>query len=200
MQAAAAQGELARAQEALQELDRVADAVATAPLGAAVAYARGILAGAAGDVELARRSFEDAGDLYRESGAPFESARARLALAGALRDTGREPAASREARAALDAFGELGATHEAGRAAALARELGAGVPSLTADPAGLTAREREVIRLLAAGNSNAEIAAALVLSVRTVERHVANIYDKVGAAGKAARATATAYALRHDLA
>ena len=200
VQAAAAQGELARAQEALEELDRVADAVATAPLGAAVAYARGILAGAAGDVELARRSFEDAGDLYRESGAPFESARARLALAGALRDSGREPAASREARAALDAFGELGAAHEAGRAAALARELGAGVPSLTADPAGLTAREREVIRLLAGGNSNAEIAAALVLSVRTVERHVANIYDKVGAAGKAARATATAYALRHDLA
>jgi DNA-binding NarL/FixJ family response regulator len=73
------------------------------------------------------------------------------------------------------------------------------VPSAASDPAGLTAREREVIRLLASGRSNAEIAAELVLSVRTVERHVANIYGKVGAAGTAARATATAYAHRHDL-
>jgi DNA-binding NarL/FixJ family response regulator len=117
-----------------------------------------------------------------------------------LRDTGREPAARQEARIALDALLDLGASHEGERAAVLARELGAGVPSAVSDPAGLTAREREVIALIAAGASNADIAAELVLSVRTVERHVANIYDKVGAAGKAARATATAYAFRHDLA
>src|SRR5262249_35039336 len=129
-----------------------------------------------------------------------EAARARLALAGALRDSGREPAARDEARAALDAFLSLGASHEAERAAALARELGAGVPSAVSDPAGLAARGPGVIALTPAGASNADIAARLVLSVRTVERHVANIYDKVGAAGTAARATATAYAFRHDLA
>jgi DNA-binding CsgD family transcriptional regulator len=64
-------------------------------------------------------------------------------------------------------------------------------------PDGLTAREAEVLGLLASGKSNQEIAAALVLSVRTVERHIANVYAKVGAHG---RAEATAYALRHALA
>jgi DNA-binding NarL/FixJ family response regulator len=64
-------------------------------------------------------------------------------------------------------------------------------------PAGLTRREVEVLRLIAAGRSNREIAAALYLSPRTAERHVANIYLKIGAHSKA---EATAYALRHRLA
>ena len=63
----------------------------------------------------------------------------------------------------------------------------------------LTAREVEVLALLASGMSNREIAEALVLSVRTVERHIANLYDKIGAHDKTARATATAYAFRHGL-
>jgi DNA-binding CsgD family transcriptional regulator len=61
---------------------------------------------------------------------------------------------------------------------------------------GLTEREVEVLRLLAGGSTNRQIAAALVVSVPTAERHVANIYAKVGARG---RADATAYALRHGL-
>jgi DNA-binding NarL/FixJ family response regulator len=60
----------------------------------------------------------------------------------------------------------------------------------------LSQREAEVLRLLANGNSNQQIAAALVLSVRTVERHIANVYAKVGARN---RADATAFALRHDM-
>ena len=64
-------------------------------------------------------------------------------------------------------------------------------------PSGLSDRELEVLRLLAGGQSNAEIAAELVLSVRTVEKHVANIYAKIGARGRADAAT---YALRHGLA
>ena len=63
-------------------------------------------------------------------------------------------------------------------------------------PDDLTRREVEVLRLLAAGQTNHEIAAALYLSVRTVERHVANIYGKIGARG---RASATAYAFAHGL-
>jgi len=62
---------------------------------------------------------------------------------------------------------------------------------------GLTARETEVLRLLAAGKTNGEIAAELVMSVRTAERHVANIYAKLGTAGPVARAVATAYAVTH---
>jgi DNA-binding CsgD family transcriptional regulator len=64
-------------------------------------------------------------------------------------------------------------------------------------PHGLTRREGEVLRLIAAGRSNREIAAALFLSPRTAERHVANIYLKIGAHSKA---EAAAYALRHGLA
>ncbi len=61
---------------------------------------------------------------------------------------------------------------------------------------GLTNRETEILRLVAEGNSNKEIAAALSLSVHTVERHVANIYAKIGARG---RADATAYAHRNRI-
>jgi DNA-binding NarL/FixJ family response regulator len=67
------------------------------------------------------------------------------------------------------------------------------------DEADLTARELEILRLIAASKSNQEIAAALVLSIRTVERHISNIYQKLHISGPVARATATAYILRHDL-
>ena len=67
----------------------------------------------------------------------------------------------------------------------------------TAYPDGLSEREVEVLRLLAAGKSNPEIADALVISVNTVIRHVANIFDKTGAAN---RAQATAYAKDHGIA
>ncbi len=70
-------------------------------------------------------------------------------------------------------------------------------PSRQRLPGGLTAREVEVLRLIAAGRSNREIADELVLSVRTVERHITNLYGKIDARGKA---DATAYALGHGLA
>jgi DNA-binding NarL/FixJ family response regulator len=63
----------------------------------------------------------------------------------------------------------------------------------------LTRREREVVGLIAAGLSNRQIAERLTLSLRTVERHIANIYDRLGCTGKAGRAIATAYAIRHSL-
>jgi DNA-binding CsgD family transcriptional regulator len=77
--------------------------------------------------------------------------------------------------------------------------LGLAVRRPSADSDGLTAREREFLRLVAKGRSNEEIAAELVLSVRTVESHVASIYGKVGVSGRTARAAATAYALSHGL-
>jgi len=64
-------------------------------------------------------------------------------------------------------------------------------------PGRLTQREIDVLRLLAAGYSNREIGDALSMSVRTAERHINNIYNKINARG---RADATAFALRHDLA
>jgi len=64
----------------------------------------------------------------------------------------------------------------------------------------LTQRERQVLHLAADGLSNAEIAEALVLSVRTVERHLSNAYFKLGISGKTARTAAVASLLREDLA
>jgi DNA-binding NarL/FixJ family response regulator len=69
-------------------------------------------------------------------------------------------------------------------------------PTRPGNPDGLTARELEVLRLLAAGHTNREIADVLVLSLRTIERHINNLYAKIGARGKA---DATAYAFRHGL-
>jgi non-specific serine/threonine protein kinase len=69
-------------------------------------------------------------------------------------------------------------------------------PTPTGQPSGLTARELEVLRLVATGRSNQEIGNELVLSVRTVERHITNLYAKIGARG---RAEATAYAFQHGL-
>jgi predicted ATPase/DNA-binding NarL/FixJ family response regulator len=67
------------------------------------------------------------------------------------------------------------------------------------ETAGLTPRELEILRLIAAGKSNQQISEQLVLSVRTVERHISNIYKKIGVYGSTARATATAYAYSHGL-
>ena len=95
--------------------------------------------------------------------------------------------------------------HDAARAvaaearAALAA-LGAPSPPAPEQHSLLTAREREVLHLLAQGRPNDAIASELVLSVRTVERHVENIYGKIGASGRSARAAATAWAHAHGLA
>jgi DNA-binding NarL/FixJ family response regulator len=101
---------------------------------------------------------------------------------------------------ALQGFRRVGAAREAERAAAFLQSVGEESPVQIHDSAGLSRREVEVLRLIAAGSSNQEIAGELFLSVRTVERHISTIYEKLGAHGKAARATATAYALKHGLA
>jgi DNA-binding NarL/FixJ family response regulator len=104
--------------------------------------------------------------------------------------------------AALGQFRALGMAGWEARAIALQDQLAAPLPVpqskvLPALPDGLTAREAEVLRLVAGGRTNREIAAELFLSLPTVQRHIANIYAKIGARN---RADATAYALRHALA
>jgi DNA-binding NarL/FixJ family response regulator len=134
----------------------------------------------------AAAALEDAADLFAESGARYEAGRTRLELAAALRATGREEHAARAEERGRAALEELGLHRPA--------------PSRETSADGLTSRERDVLRLVAEGRANSEIAAALFLSVRTVEHHVASIYMKIGVSGRTARAGATAYALRHGLA
>jgi DNA-binding CsgD family transcriptional regulator len=118
---------------------------------------------------------------------PFETARTRLLLAQALRELDPEVAES-EARTALAAFENLGANGNSGVAATLLREIQTrtGKPS---DSAGLSKREAEVLRLVAQGLSDKEIAARLVLSRHTVHRHISSILAKLGLPSRTAAAT-----------
>ncbi len=112
---------------------------------------------------------------------------------------------SRARELLLEALGLMEQLGMEGEARIVREQLGAlrlRAPRATARPSfpdHLTYREIDVLRLIAAGEDNQSIAALLVLSVRTVERHISNIYAKIGAEGAASRAMATAYALRHEL-
>ena len=186
-------------QHALDELHSIAGVAPTEPLQALASSAAGSIAAAGGAPDRARQLFEDAVDLFSRCGAPFEAARGRLDLARALRQSGRRSAAREEAQAARKAFGRLGATHSL----ELAARLLAGLEDEAEDGAfpapgvNLTPRELEVLRLLAAGLTNREIAARLVISEHTVHRHVTNLYRSLGVSSRTA---ATAYAHRHGLA
>jgi len=132
---------------------------------------------------------QDAIDAFEKSGGgAFEEARTRLDLAAVLLRSGRVKDAQREARAALKAAEELGASREA----AAARQLLGRRFDRTGEEAkclpGLSARETEVLRLIARGLSNSEIAGKLFLSEHTVKRHVANILAKLDLPSRAAAA------------
>ena len=159
----------------------------TAALRACADAAEGVLACARGEHGRARALLEDAVDGLERAGAPFEAARARLELATCLTALGREDDAAHEAAAALERLQGLGAELDAGRAR---RVLAAGdrVPRDA-----LTPREREVLRLLAEGLTNRQIAARLVVSEHTVHRHVANLLRKLDLPSRTA---AAAHAVR----
>lgn len=197
VRSAAERSETESVEHAVDEL-RVITAVApTEHLQALASSAAGNLAAGAGEPERARPQLEDAVDLFNRCGAPFEAACARLALARALRQAGRRPAARDEAQAARKAFERLGASHGVELAARLLAGLEDEAGAQPASAVGLTARELEVLRLLAAGLTNREVAARLVISEHTVHRHVTNLYRRLGVSS---RTGATAYAHRHGLA
>ncbi len=198
-----ARGSLAEARTLVAELEESACVIGTAPLRALASFASGIVAVATGELDLARRCLEDAVDLYQQQGAPFETATARIELARILLASDRRGVAETEARAAIEVFPRIGAIGEVRRAASLVEELGIALPSMgdEAPPvAPLTRREVAVLRLVARGSTNHQIASELFISVRTVERHISTIYAKIGAEGTSARAIATVYAFEHGLA
>jgi DNA-binding CsgD family transcriptional regulator len=192
VRAAVATGDVDAAIEASVELDALADDVGTTGARAAAARAGGESALATGDLELARRRLEHAVDLFALSEAPYERARARLALARVLLEFGSEQRARAEANAARDAFGELDARRDVAAASVLLDRAAPG----SHPPSPLTRREGEVLALVAAGRSNREIASELVVSPHTIHRHVANILRKLG---EPTRAAAAARAARDGL-
>ena len=191
-------GDADRAAAAAKELAAVAERVPTSPFRAAASLAAGLVARARGEAEEALEALEETADLFAKADAPFEGGRARVELGRVLLDLGRPDAAAEETHKALAAFEALGADRDAETTRAALEAFGAPRRRERADLP-LTPREAEVLRLLASGRSNEQIAAELVLSVRTVERHISNIYAKIGAHGRTARAVATAYAHTHAL-
>jgi DNA-binding NarL/FixJ family response regulator len=183
----------AAARAAATALTRIADHLGTAAVRGSAALADGAASVASGELERARTALEDAVDRFGSAGAPYDTAVAQALLAAALHASGRIDRAREQERAATATLAALGAARPSWIPAI------DGEPPVD-DPAGLSAREREILRMMAAGLSNEDIAARLVLSIRTVERHVSNIYAKLGAAGRNARAVATAYAHEHALA
>ena len=180
VEAQAAQGDVAAAEAALAELREIAQRLDVASPRAMATMAAGMVACAAGDHDRGRRGFEDAVLAFARLGAPYEAARARRALARCLTALGRKDDAAREAQRAREELSALGVADDE--------------PPPRA--AGLTARELEVIRLVARGLSNKQIASKLKLSEHTVHRHVGNILTRLDLPSRSA---AVAYAAQSGL-
>lgn len=167
--------------EAMRELRETAQKLGTDIIRAIGVSAEAVMTE---DAAERRRCLEDAVDLFERARAPYEAARARLDLSTALRMLGREQFAREELVAARDAFRRLGAVADEARAEALLRDIVPSRKSTAASP--LTKRETEVLRLVARGMSDKEVAASLHLSEHTVHRHVANILGKLDVSSRAA--------------
>jgi ATP/maltotriose-dependent transcriptional regulator MalT len=189
VQAAVAAGALEDARAAADELAEIAGRSDTSAFDAASATAAGAVHLAEGDVPAALERLRHAVAGWERLRLPYETAAARALCGRALRAGGDEDGARAELRAALASFERLGAEPDAD---AVRRLLG---PPSTL-PAGLTAREVEVLRLVAAGKTNRDIAVELVISEHTVARHLQNMFAKLGVSS---RAGATAYAYEHGL-
>ncbi len=188
-------GQRAPSRAALDELRAIAERVATEPVKAAVRAAEGLAAASEGDHDRARSAFEDAIDLLARSGASLELARCRVALGRALAALDHRDAARAELEEALAVFERLGAGRDAAAATAFLREVSS---ARAAHPvrglAGLTRREREVLRLVAQGLTNRQIAERLAVSEFTVKRHMANLLTKLDLPSRAAAAAFAARA------
>ena len=187
---ALALADLELATGAADELETIADGSGATLLEAYATMARGAVAVAREDVSLALERLRRARTLWLGRRLPYEAAQARVLLAAACRVAGDDDTADIELRAARTAFEQLGARHALARVDGL---LSAGA----ALPGGLTPRQLEVLRLVANGKNNRNIAAELVISEHTVSRHLENIYAKLGVSSRAA---ATTFVHTHDLA
>ncbi len=181
-------GAVSTARVAVDELARLARAI-DAPLLVAMAdQAEGAVLLGEGDRRASLVSLRRALAGWQALEAPYEAARVRVLIGIACRELGDEDAAALELDAAAAVFRQLGAAPDLARVTAItsgARSAG-----------GLTDRELEVLRLVAAGQTNRAIAAELGISEKTVARHLSNIFAKLGLSSRAA---ATAYAYEHDL-
>ena len=178
-------GEIQEARTACLELQDLAERYESAMLEAIVAHAEGAVALAESDASGALARLRHAQRIWHELDAPYEVARTRELIAQGCSALGDHEAGALELAAARELFERLGARPD------LARVSMRGRPRH-----GLSERELEVLRLVASGKSNRDIASTLVISEHTVARHLQNIYAKLGLSSRAA---ATAFAFEHGL-
>jgi ATP/maltotriose-dependent transcriptional regulator MalT len=188
VQISIATGDLATATAACDELTTIAADYASPTLQAAAMTSRGRLGLARGECDDARRTLHAAVELWLALDVPYEAATARLLLGQSCRQAGDEASAAAALSSAVKTFDQLGAVLDAQRT----RQLSA--PPDASLPRGLTAREVEVLALVAEGRTNKDVARALDLSIKTVARHLENIFLKLGVATRTA-ASASAIAL-----
>jgi DNA-binding CsgD family transcriptional regulator len=184
-----AAGSTDAARLAADEMARIADEVGAPLLAAMARRADGAVLLAEGDPRAALAALRASWTAWQELDAPYEAARTRVLIGVACRELGDVEAASMELDAARERFEALGALPDVDRVDALQ-------PRAQSSAGGLTAREVEVLRLVAAGRTNRAVATELVISEKTVARHLSNIFDKLDLSSRAA---ATAWAYQHGL-
>lgn len=182
-------GKLEPAHRACAELESIAEEHGSATLAATAADAWGALQLAQGAARDALAWLRRAAESWQRLQAPYEAARVRELIGRACRALGDEDTATLELQACRATYTSLGALPDLTRLRSLSG-------ARSSDVHGLTEREFEVLRRLASGETNKAIAAELVLSERTVDRHVSNIFAKLGVSSRAA---ATGYAYEHRL-
>ena len=185
-----AAGDAAEARRAAEELAEIAGRYESAMLRAVVERVRGMVELAEGEAGTALVSLRRAAHAWQEIDAPYEAARTRVLVGLACRALDDEGTAELELEAARAVFERLGAAPDLARTTTLLE------PGESPDRHGLTPRELEVLRLVAAGKSNREIASQLVVSEHTVARHVQNIFRKLRVSSRTA---AAAFAFEHEL-
>jgi ATP/maltotriose-dependent transcriptional regulator MalT len=183
-------GDVEEARNASRELEEIAVDQGSEALVAMSAHARGAVHLAEGDAGAALFALRGALQAWQALEAPNEAARARVLVGLACAALGDDDTAALELEAARDAFEGLGAKPDLARLDSL---VGRAAPSETY---GLTGRELQVLRLVAAGKSNREIAAELFISDHTARRHLQNIFRKLGVSSRAA---ATAFGFQRGL-
>ena len=170
-----AAGEIDAARQATTELAGIAAVYTTPGIQAELDVARGAVALSDEDPAMALPLLRSAARSWREIDAPYAVATVSVLIGLACRAVGDEDAAEVELESARSTFARLGASPDQQRVEELLRPAPPAV-----GPSGLSAREIEVLRLVAAGRTNPAIAAELFVSERTVHRHVSNIFDKLG--------------------
>lgn len=185
-----AAGDVPAARGAAAELAEIAGRLQTPFILAAAAQAQGAVLLADGDAQAALDRLRQAWTAWHDVGAPYEAARVRVLIGRACRQLGDRDGAEMELDAARLAFEQLGAAPDLALVSEQSQEAASQVAG------GLTARELQVIRRVADGQTNRAIAQGLGISEKTVARHVSNIFTKLGLT---TRAVATGYAYRHHL-